>query len=127
MGKDKTGFKQKEVQDEANDMLEPKLRKVIKSNGRYLAYIRDLQDQKDIGIDYQVEIVNKKSAESIITFSLQSKGQEKKGGIQPKKNGAGAGKISFSLEKRHVWYYRRQRPDAVLIVLTDTKKEITYW
>lgn len=102
MEKDKSGLWQKEIQNEANDILKPTLRRIIKSYGPYLTHIRDLQDQTDIGIDYQVEIVNMESVESIITFSLQSKGYEDEDGIKPNKIGAGAGiKCSiFSLQRR---------------------------
>jgi hypothetical protein len=126
---EKDTFKQKKINDKGNRILEDLIQECTNQYGNFHAIPRDLQDQNDEGIDYQIEILTGDSRQSIITFSIQNKSEDpdEENGIQPNVKGDGIGKISYSIEIKHIWKFRDHKPEAVIITLVDIKEKVVYW
>jgi len=82
--------------------------------------LRPEEDQNDKGIDFEIELENFETNQSIILFKIQNKGTDNINILKDKK-------ISFQFKVRNIKYYRNEINLPVIITLCDTISKKTYW
>jgi hypothetical protein len=87
--------------------------------------VRDQQDQKDKGVDFEYELSSKSTRETLLLFKIQNKATE--GGLKVLKTTVNKGKISFPIEIRHVHYYRHELNVPLIFTVCDLNEQKVYW
>lgn len=118
-------FRNKEIQDEASDLIRSVARRIRETLPDLYWSIRGEEDQKDLGIDMQCELVERFTHETVFIFKLQNKGSERQ--LEPLKSTANKGLISFQLEVVKAKYYRRQINVALMLMVCDLETQTVYW
>ena len=112
------------IEEVANNLLNNKLFDLFDKN--QLKLVKTESGRREIGIDfyYQVFDINNRQ---VLFFDLQNKGTDKPLKIIKLKNHIQYGKISFSLELRHIRQYYYEITEPVLFVICDINNKKAYW
>jgi hypothetical protein len=121
----RTDYHLNQIQNDANILLEKTLSDLKETLRDIYWRVRNEEDQKDKGIDFQCELENNATGETLLIFKIQNKGTEKS--IRTLKTKAKIGLISFQLKLRNAIYYRREVNFAVVFTLSDLENKKVYW
>ena len=126
MGKGKKyDYRLDEVQDEGNNLLRTTISSLRNSLSDVYWIGRSEEDQNDKGVDFQYELEDKLSGQTLHLFKIQNKGTESD--LVPLKNTKHKGFISFQLKLRNAIYYRYELPLSLIFTISDIKANKVYW
>lgn len=125
ISKRKYDYRLDEVQEAGNLLLRTTINNLRKNLTDIFWIPRSEEDQNDKGIDFQYELENKLTGETLHIFKIQNKGTESN--LTPLKGTDCKGYISFQLKLRNAIYYRREIPVALIFTISDTKNSKVYW
>ncbi|MEW7292117.1 DUF4365 domain-containing protein [Aquimarina sp. 2304DJ70-9] len=116
----------REIQKDADDLLNGQLRDLFKNNNYRLGENRSTEGEEE-GIDFFFEVFNRTSGSHEFLFLNQNKGTDKE--IKPisKKNHPAEGKISFQLDLKHVKYFYSELAEPLIFTYCDINKKVIYW
>jgi hypothetical protein len=118
-------FTQAAVQESANILFDGVL-EAIRTTFQQVHIIKAPgEHQKERGIDFQIEVVDRNNSKTIEIFSLQNKGSGDP--LKPLVSTKNKGLISFQISNRHVRYYRYEIPMALLFIVCDNTNKKVYW
>jgi hypothetical protein len=110
------------VQRAANILFDLALQDIDKNTTMFLS-ARNIEDQKDKGVD--IEIEPQEAGKTFHLFKVQNKGYGKR--FSPLVTTENKGLLSYPIQIRHVNYYRYELPLALLFVVCDTVDKKVYW
>lgn len=123
--KRKYDYRLDEVQEAGNLLLRTTISDLRNTLTDIFWIPRSEEDQNDKGIDFQYELENKLTGESLHIFKIQNKGTETN--LTPLKGTDYKGYISFQLKLRNAIYYRREIPVALIFTVSDVKSGKVFW
>ena len=118
-------FIKKEAQRSGNRIFTEMISEISRSNPGLFWRYRPGEDQEDKGIDYEHELEDRSTGDSLILFKTQNKGTDSD--VKRLKTTKNKGFISFPIKVRHVWYYRRQINIGLLLVVIENSSKSIYW
>lgn len=114
-----------DIQESGNILLDRKL-ELIRKKFLDLKIIKTSEEhQKDRGVDFQIELVNRTNNKTIDLFKLQVKATNEQ--LVPLRTTSNKGLISFQLSNKHILYYQNEIPVALLFLLCDETADEVYW
>ncbi len=113
------------IEEVANNLLNNKLFDLFNDN--QLKLVKSESGRREIGIDFYYQVFDINNDKQVLFFDLQNKGTDKPLKIIKQKNHPEKGKISFSLELRHIRQYYYEITEPVLFVLCDINNDNAYW
>lgn len=113
-----------EIQESGNILLNNVLEDIRKIYTDLKIVIKSEEDQKDRGVDFQVELIRKPD-ETVEMFKLQVKATDEP--VTTLKTTRNKGLISFSLDHRHIQYYQQQMSWPLIFILCDISTQTLYW
>ncbi|MNK18096.1 hypothetical protein D3C87_362940 [compost metagenome] len=120
-----TSYTAAEVQESGNILLDNTLEAIRKKfPDHHISKVSE-EHQKDKGIDFQIEIEDKKKRETIILFKIQNKGTADN--LKPLIQTTNSGMISFQETNKHIKYFRRELPLPMMFLVCDVVKRKVYW
>jgi len=122
---DADDFKQVEIQEQGDLLLKNVIQDIRDAYADIYISVIDEQTQKDRGIDFQIEIVEKIKSKTFDVFKIQNKGTLDP--VKPLIKTSNIGLISFQLSVRHIRYYRQEMPVATMFTLCDISGKKVYW
>lgn len=118
-------YKNVEVQEAGNNLLRTAINELRHSLTDVFWSPRGEEDQYDKGIDFQYEVVDKTTRETIHIFKIQNKGTDTP--LTVLKTTENKGFISFPLKIRNAKYYRYEIPIALIFTVCDVASKKVYW
>lgn len=118
-------FIKKEAQRTGNRIFTEMISEISRSQPGLFWRYRPGEDQEDKGIDYEHELEDRSTGDSLILFKTQNKGTDSN--VKRLKTTKNKGFISFPIKVRHVWYYRRQINIGLLLVVIENNSKSIYW
>lgn len=118
-------YKKKEAQRTGNRIFTEMISEVSRKNPNLYWRFRAGEDQEDKGIDYEHELEDRITGDSLILFKTQNKGTDNK--VKRLVNTANKGLISFPIQVRHVWYYRRQINIGLILIVVENSSKSVFW
>ncbi|WPU96412.1 DUF4365 domain-containing protein [Mucilaginibacter sabulilitoris] len=118
-------YKKKEAQRTGNRIFGEMISEISRSNPDLYWRFRPGEDQDDKGIDYEHELEDRPTGDSLLIFKTQNKGTDNK--VKRLVSTANKGFISFPIQVRHVWYYRRQINIGLLLIVVENNSKSIFW
>ncbi|WP_276976818.1 DUF4365 domain-containing protein [Flavobacterium filum] len=123
--KKKYDYRLREVQEAGNNLLRTTINSLRLTLTDISWISRSEEDQNDKGIDFEYELEDKNTGDTITIFKIQNKGTESC--INLLKRTIHKGYISFQLKLRHAIYYRYQIPLTLIFTICDVRENKVYW
>ncbi|RZJ76123.1 MAG: DUF4365 domain-containing protein [Flavobacterium sp.] len=123
--KKRDDFKNTDIQNAADIMFRAFIADLKISFPDLFWRLTNEETQLDKGIDYQVEVEDRKNRQSLIIFKTQNKGTEKQ--LKPLKSTDNEGMIPFQITIRHANYYRNEINIGLVYIICDLESKIIYW
>lgn len=115
--------RKKWIQREANKLLLETFEYIHTVVPGVFCIDRNMEDQTDKGVDFEIEV--EAHGETIQSFKLQNKGQERR--LEPLKTTERRGCISFQITIKHIRYYRHQVNFPLIFTVCDLEEKKVYW
>lgn len=124
-GAQQANYRKMQVQRDSNLRFERMISDLTISIPQIFWTVRNEEDQKDKGIDYQIELEDKLNGNTLLLFKTQNKGTDRR--LNPLIKTENKGLIPFQLDVRHAKYYRQQLNIAMVFMVCDMSSDIIYW
>ncbi|MFD2966288.1 DUF4365 domain-containing protein [Sphingobacterium bambusae] len=114
-----------EIQESGNILLDNVLEKIRVAYQDIKIIKTSEEHQKDRGVDFQIELIDKSNERTLEMFKLQVKATDEP--VTALKTTENKGLISFQIDNRHIRYYQKEMPWALLFLLCENANQKVYW